>query len=565
MKVHRLELIFGFSLILMQNFTYMKVPVYFKKMLDEVMGENRWEVFQSNILPVVFYTGMTVTAMVFMRKLIIGVSRKIEFRLRNELYDKLLSMNHGFFQKNETGDLVSRSTNDLDNVRTLLGPGIMYIPNAISRLVIFFPVLFKLNSKLLWIISIMHGSLVILIVIVLPRIRPHYRKIQEFLGLINSQVWQVISGITTIKLYTRERTAVERFKKLNREYLSKQMTLVKRTGFLWPFFLFVISMTELVILLVGGKAFIAQRMSMGELLQFTVMVAHLTFPVLSLGWIMSLMQQGISAMKRIDYILSQPDPGVGKSGTLTGKGIEIIIEGLRFRYPGENREALKDITLEVRPGQVIGIAGPVGSGKTTLLNLISGILQPEPGMIFLNRRDIVTLKPASVMRKVSMVPQTTFLFSRSIGENILMAERENPERLLAVVRSAGFESDLKSFPEGLNQMVGERGITLSGGQKQRIAIARALIKKSPLLIFDDALSGVDSSTEVEILQDIISKRSFETFIFTSHRISSLRYADVIVVLKNGSIIEKGSHADLIRKRKCYYAMARFQQLEEGSV
>jgi ATP-binding cassette subfamily B multidrug efflux pump len=540
----------------------MKIPVYFRKMLDEVMGANQWTVFRSFIFPVAFYTVLTVIAMVFMRKLIIGVSRKIEFRLRNNIYDKLLSLNHSFFLKNETGDLVSRCTNDLDNVRTLLGPGIMYIPNAVSRFLIFFPVLFKLNFKLLWIITFMQGSLVVLIILILPKIRPMYQKIQEFLGFINNQVWQVLSGITTIKLYTREKTEIKRFEKLNREYISREMALVKRTGFLWPFFLLVISVTELVILLVGGKEIIAQRMSMGELLQFTVMMSYLTFPVLSLGWIMSLMQQGISAMKRIDYILSQPDAGVDRLKVLKGKDIEIKINRLGFRYPGGSREVLKDISLKIRPGQVVGIAGPVGSGKTTLLNLIGGILQPDRGMLFLNHFAVADLNPVSIMRKVSMVPQKTFLFSRSIEENILMAAVKNSEKIRAVTRSAGLESDLNSFPEGLNQIVGERGITLSGGQKQRIAIARALMKKSPLLIFDDALSSVDSRTEFNILQDIIGNRTFKTFIFTSHRISSLRYADVIFVLKDGCVIEKGNHLELIRKRKWYYGMAKFQQLEE---
>ena len=324
----------------------------------------------------------------------------------------------------------------------------------------------------------------------------------------------------------------------------------------------MISVTELVILLIGGKEVIAQRMTIGELLQFSVMVSYLTFPVLSLGWIMSLMQQGISALKRIDYILSQPDPGGKKVKVLRGPEIDIKIKRLKFSYPGESQEVLRDISLEVPPGQIVGIAGSVGSGKTTLLNLISGILQSGRGMIFLNHTDITKLNAESVIKKVSMVPQKTFLFSRSIEENILMAVEKNSQKLRTVIRSAGFESDLKSFSDGLNQVVGERGITLSGGQKQRIAIARAMMKKSPLLIFDDALSSVDSRTEFKILQDIIGKRSFGTFIFTSHRISSLRFADVIVVLKNGCIIEKGTHRELIRKRKWYYGMAKFQQLEE---
>lgn len=550
--------------MVIHNFTYMKIPIYFKEILDEIMGNNRMEVIRANIFPVIFYTLITVSAMVYMRKLIIGVSRKIEYRFRGRLYEKLLSLNYSFYIQNETGDIVSRCTNDLNDVRTLLGPGIMYVPNALSRLLIFFPVLFKLNFQLLIIISLMQGGLLVLIILILPRIRPLYQKIQEFVGSINNRVWQVVSGITTIKLYTLEKTEVGRFEQLNRQYISQQMSLVKRTGFLWPFFLFVISLTELVILLMGGREVIAGRMTLGELLQFTIMVSYLTFPVLSMGWIMSLLQQGISAMKRISHILLQPDKKESGQGSLKESLFNIRINRLTFRYPGDNREVLKNISLEIRPGQIIGIAGPIGSGKSTLLQLISGIFRPDPDMIHINGRDIISLDPDGLMQNISMVPQYTFLFSKSIRQNILMSARSDEQKLDLVVKTAGLVDELGAFPNGIDQVVGERGITLSGGQKQRIAIARALMKQAPLLIFDDALSSVDSKTESHIMEEIVRQESFSTFILVSHRISSLRYADIIYVLKDGMVIEKGTHDQLIRQQRCYYQMARFQQLEEAS-
>ena len=551
-------------MMVIHNFTYMKIPIYFKEILDEIMGNNRMGVIRANILPVVFYTLITVLAMVYMRKLIIGVSRKIEYRFRVRLYEKLLSLNYSFYIQNETGDIVSRCTNDLNDVRTLLGPGIMYVPNALSRLLIFFPVLFKLNFQMLIIISLMQGVLVVLIILILPRIRPLYQKIQEFIGSINNRVWQVVSGITTIKLYTLEKTEVGRFEQLNQQYISQQMSLVKRIGFLWPFFLFVISLTELVILLMGGREVIAGRMTLGELLQFTIMVSYLTFPVLSMGWIMSLLQQGISAMKRINHILLQPEKKEPGQGSLKESLLDIRINRLTFRYPGNNQEVLKNISLEIRPGQIIGIAGPVGSGKSTLLQLISGIFRSDPDMIYINGRDIISLDPDGLMQNISMVPQYTFLFSKSIRQNILMSARSDEQKLDSVVKTAGLFDELGTFPEGIDQVVGERGITLSGGQKQRIAIARALMKQAPLLIFDDALSSVDSKTESHIMEKIVRQKSFSTFILVSHRISSLRYADIIYVLKDGEVIEKGTHDQLIRQQQCYYQMARFQQLEEAS-
>ena len=564
MKTHTLELTLGFVLMVIHNFSYKKIPLYFKIILDEIMGKNRMEIIRANLWPVVIYTLITVSAMVYMRKLIIGVSRKVEYRFRNRLFEKLLSLNYSFFLQNETGDLVSRCTNDLNDVRTLLGPGIMYVPNALSRLLIFVPVLFRLNVQLLLIISLMHGILVVLIIAILPRIRPLYQKIQEFVGFINNRVWQVISGITTIKLYTLESSEIKRFEALNRRYIDRQMSLVKRTGFLWPFFLFIVSLTELVILLIGGRAVITARMTLGELLQFTVMVSYLTFPVLSLGWIMSLLQQGISAMKRINHILLQPE----KSGIPVPRpkkgNIGIRIKNLIFQYPGDHRQVLKNVSLDIPPRGIIGLAGPIGSGKSTLLRLITGIFKPGPGMVFINGRDITTLSPDSLMELISMVPQYTFLFSRSIRENITMASLDHDRQLDAIVDVVGLESELKTFPQGIEQLVGERGITLSGGQKQRIAIARSLMKQSPLLIFDDALASVDSRTESRIMKKIIKNRNFSTFILVSHRISSLRFAEMIYVLKEGEIIESGTHRELIRNRSCYYQMARFQQLEEAS-
>ena len=549
--------------MVIHNFSYMKIPLHLKQILDEVMAENKLARIGGDIAWVLVYTTVTVTAMVFMRKLIIGASRKVEYSFRNRLYEKILSLKHDFFLQHETGDLVSRCTNDLNDVRTLLGPGIMYVPNALSRLLIFLPVLFSINTKLLFIISLMHGFLVMVIILVLPHMRPLYRRIQEFIGSINNRAWQIISGITTIKLYTLERRETNRFQEMNRTYIKKQMDLVKRAGFLWPFFIFVISLTEWVILLVGGREVIDQRMTLGELLQFTVMVAYLSFPVLSLGWIMSLLQQGISAMKRINYILDQPERVTAGMSLLDGKEIVFKTEDLTFRYPASDKDVLKDINLEIGPGQIVGITGPIGSGKSTLLHLLCGLFEPGEKRIFINGRDILTIHPDSLMERISLVPQKTFLFSRTLAQNVFMGTAPGRKKLTAIVKQAGLGEDIRSFPDGTEQKVGERGITLSGGQKQRIAIARALMKHSPVLIFDDALSSVDSKTESLILKQLISRRNFSTLIIVSHRISSLKFADDVFVMKEGEIVERGGHRALLRRKGLYHRMAQIQQLEEG--
>jgi ABC-type multidrug transport system fused ATPase/permease subunit len=278
---------------------------------------------------------------------------------------------------------------------------------------------------------------------------------------------------------------------------------------------------------------------------------------------MSLLQQGISAMKRINHILLQPEKSFARPASFRKSFEKIEIDRLTFGYPEDNRKILKNISMEIRSGQIVGIAGPVGSGKSTLLQLICGVFKPDPDMIRINGRDIVTLNPDDWMRNISMVPQYTYLFSKSIRDNILMSARGDGSKIQTVIDTAGLTEEVSAFPQKLDQVVGERGITLSGGQKQRIAIARALMKQAPLLIFDDALSSVDSKTEAKIMERIVRQKAFKTFILASHRLSSLRHADVIYVLKDGEIIERGTHDQLVGEKQCYYQMARFQQMEEA--
>ena len=563
--------------MLLQNYGYMKVPAYMQKAVDEISAANRFGVIFSHLLMIGFYTVLLVASMFLMRKLIIGVSRKIEYQLREKLYQKLLAVDMAFFLKNETGDLVSRCTNDVGEVRTLLGPGLMYIPNSLSRVALFIPILFGLSAPLLLIILGMLVFVVALILMTMPRLRPLFRQIQEFLGVINNRVWQVIAGMTTIKLYTLEAIETDRFKALNQEYIQRQMQLVKARGFLWPLFIFVFSLTELCILWIGGSQVIRRQMTLGELLQFNVMVGQLTFPVMSLGWVLSLFQQGVSAMGRINYILEYPLEQRGDWRPIESERLTFRAHNLSYRYPAHHPkdarskpgpdtsdgQVLRQINVTIRPGQIVGITGTIGSGKTTFINLLTGLYKPEAGMLFVNDVDIRDIQPESLLRKISVVPQETFLFSRSIAENVSLGSngQVEMEAVREAVRWAGLESDVITFPEQYDQVIGERGITLSGGQKQRTAIARALRKRSAVLIFDDALSSVDANTEAQILDNLKSLHSFQTFIIVSHRISALKGADVIYVFDQGRIVEQGAHDALLDKQGLYAKLARMQQMQ----
>jgi ATP-binding cassette subfamily B protein len=551
--------------MLVQNFGAVRVPAYFQKILDELTGANRGTVIGSLILTACLYATVTVVAMYLMRRLIIGVSRQVEYRLRERIYDRLLQLDYTFFQAHETGDLVSRTTNDLDNVRTLLGPGIMYIPNSLSMFVLFFPVLFRLNGLLMVLVSSVFVAVIALVFIVLPRLQPYFLKIQESTGRINSRVWQVVSGIATVKLHTMEAGEEERFLKLNQEFLQRNMATVKIQEFLWPTFIFVFSLTQLVIIFVGGRQVISGAMSLGQLLQFNVMITALTFPVLSLGWIMSMIQQGISAMGRINTILQGPVEQRSDWQRLQGPTVAFEVKDLSFTYAGHEKPCLRNVSLSISPGDFIGITGTIGSGKSTLVNVLTGLLKPVRGTVFVNGTDIRDIEPAALLQNFGIVSQSPFLFSRTLAENIAMGKDGAPDhpQVKDAAELAGLSGDVASFPQGYGQMVGERGITLSGGQKQRTAIARALMKDSPIVILDDSLSSVDARTESTIIDNLRRLKGEKTLIVVSHRISPLKGADRIYVLEDGKIVEQGSHADLVARGGLYERLVRYQQMEKS--
>jgi ATP-binding cassette subfamily B multidrug efflux pump len=574
LRAHAWVLAAGFAFMLAQNYGAMKVPSYFQKILDEVTGANRSGVVWGLIGWTCLYAGITVVALYLMRRLIIGVSRSIEYSLRQRIHARLLELDYSFFQAHETGDLVSRTTNDLDNVRTLLGPGVMYIPNSLSMFVFFFPVLFRLNGVLMLVVGGVLALVIVLILVILPRMEPLYRRIQEATGAINSRVWQVVSGISTVKLHTMEPREEHRFEELNRDFLGRTMATARVQELLWPVFSFVFAITELIIILVGGRFVIEGSMTLGQLLQFNVMITTLTFPVLSLGWIMSLLQQGMSAMGRINAILDGPSEIRNDWKRLDSEQLAFEVRDLTFTYPGQTRPAVRHASLTIAPGEFIGLTGTIGSGKSTLVSLLTGLHRPPRGTVFVNGIDIMDIEPAQLLARMGIVSQSPFLFSRTLAENIALgaggadgaAGTPGTEAGIDAVREAatlaGLSRDIASFANGYDQLIGERGIALSGGQKQRAAIARALMKPGTLIILDDALSSVDARTETAIIENLVSLRSRKTLIVVSHRISPLKAADRIYVMDDGAVAEVGTHSALAAGTGLYSRLVRLQQLEK---
>jgi len=558
---HRLKLAGGLLFMIVQNYFYMRIPKQVQLILDETVGQNRANHILHDLFILGLFTAVMAVSLFAVRALIISVSREIEYTLRDRIYSGLLEKPLSFFSDHATGDLLSRSSSDLSDVRLLLGPGIMYIPNSISRLAFFFPVLLGLSPRLLFWVGSLLLLLIILITLLLPRLRPFYLKAQQETGRLNEQVWQTLRGVTTIALFQSEESCKKRFDQTLKNYYQTQMRLVKRKEFLWPLFVFVFSLTEALTLMIGGRQVMAGTLTLGELLQFNLMIGFLTFPVFSIGWVMSSLQQGITAMSRINVILQKDSTFFPTMVEPKSQLKDIRLESLTFSYSTEQAPVLEGIDLQIHEGEILGLTGTVGSGKTTLLRILGGLLRPPPGSLYFNNQDVCDLGVTQQMSELSYVTESPFLFSRSIAENIALGAMDiDRKRVVEAAEMAGLGPDLGRFPDGLDQLIGERGMTLSGGQKQRVGLARALFRRAPLLLLDDPLSHVDAETETRILSHLRRAPWVRMMIIVSHRISTLKMAGRIAVLQSGRLLETGSHKELLARNGLYTHLAELQKL-----
>jgi len=500
----------------------------------------------------------------YMRVILIGISRDIEFDLRNDLFGHLTRLSWDFYGRYRTGDLMARATNDLNAVRMMLGPGVMYWCETLLTLVISIIVMLSVDWRLT-LLSLAPAPLVSFAVIYFGRrIHDRFEVIQKMFSDISSRVQENLSGVRVIRAYVQEQHELQKFEELNREYIVQNIRLARLTGVFMPLLQALIGITFLIVLWVGGNRLLSGNITLGSFVMFNTYMGILVWPMIAMGWVVNLMQRGTASLTRIDELLdARPAIAAPVQPTRLPEPVrgEIEFRGAGMAYG--TAAALESVTLRIAAGSTVAIVGHTGSGKTTLVNLIPRLMDPTSGTVHLDGIDLRDLDPTKLRQQVGFVPQETFLFSATIGQNIAFGvNHASLEDIRRAAEIAGLAPDIEGFPEGYETMVGERGLTLSGGQKQRTAIARAILRNPRILILDDALSSVDTLTEERILNALSAMMSDRTTILISHRVSTVRNADRIFVLEHGSVVEHGSHDDLLRTGGYYADLYQKQLLEE---
>jgi ATP-binding cassette, subfamily B, multidrug efflux pump len=501
------------------------------------------------------------------RWIVIGISRDIEFDLRNDLFEHLERLSYPYYQRTRTGDIMARATNDLNAVRMLLGPAIMYSANTLVFTAGALIYMMKISPKLTLYTFLPLPVASIVIQYFGRQIHERFEKIQAMFSDISARAQENFSGARVIRAYVQETAEVRQFEAANTEYIARSLPLARLMGLLWPTLEFTLGLAIVLVLWLGGRQVLSNRISIGDFGAFLTYMVQLTWPVIALGWVINIFQRGTASLKRIDEIMQEKpeitdEPSVLLAGPpdaeLRG---EIEFHRLNFAYNGT--PVLHDANLKIPEGSSLAIVGPTGSGKTTLVNLIPRVYDAEPGAIVIDGHFIREFPLEFLRSHIGFVPQETFLFSDTVRENIAFGlEDATDEEVRAAAEAANIAADIESFPDKYQTMVGERGIALSGGQKQRIAIARALIRNPRILILDDALSSVDTQTEDKILNHLREVMRGRTTIFISHRVSTVRNADRIAVLHGGRIVELGTHDELIAREGYYTDLYNKQLLEE---
>jgi ATP-binding cassette subfamily B protein len=567
---YRRQFVLGLGCVVITTSIQLLAPWVLKHAIDDLNGgvtRQKLAMYAALII------GIACVGAIFrylMRRILIGASRDIEYDVRNDFFARLQRMPLGYYQARRTGDLMSRATNDLNAVRMMIGPAIMYSANTILVFVVAIILMLSIDARLtLW--ALLPLPLVSISVKYFgSAIHTRFEAIQAQLSDISAVVQEALAGVRVVRAYNQEAHEVARFRAANEEYVRRNRSLIKLQGMFFPSMTLFLGFGSLLVLWLGSREVIRGRISLGEFVAFNAYLVMLSWPMIAFGWVTNILQRGMASWKRmLDVLDAVPDiddsaaTPAGRAVVFSG-GIEF--RDLSFRFTGAERPVLEGISLRIAPGQTVAFVGHTGSGKSTLVSLLPRLHEPPAGTVFIDGVDVREIPLARLRGAIGVVPQEPFLFSDTIGENIAFGADAGDDRMAARVAEAAavarLDKDVETFPNRYDTLVGERGITLSGGQKQRTALARALTVDPRILILDDALSAVDTYTEEEILSRLRDVMRQRTSIIVAHRISTVQHADQIFVLERGRIVERGRHDELVARGGMYAAMHRKQLLEE---
>ncbi|PYY18363.1 MAG: ABC transporter ATP-binding protein [Acidobacteria bacterium] len=564
---YRVQFFWGGLVLLLNNLIWIFFPQVIGRAINDLnKGITQHKIVTYSLELIAIALGKGVFQFL-MRWILIGISREIEFDLRNDLFRHLESLSYSYYQRTRVGDIMARATNDLNAVRMLLGPAIMYTANTIVFTAGALAFMLKISPRLTMFAFLPLPAASILVQYFGRRIHERFERIQATFSDISARAQENFSGARLVRAYVQEEPEIELFETANREYIARSLKLVRLIGMLWPTLEMLLGLAIILVLWLGGREVLLHRMNVGDFVAYNTYMVQLTWPVIALGWVINIFQRGTASLGRINEIFSErPEvtndrvaPDLKEVSAIDG---DIEFRGLTFSY-ATGGEVLSGIYLRIPAGTSLAIVGPTGSGKSTLVSLIPRIYDAPAGSVLIDGRNVTDFPLETLRKNIGFVPQETFLFSASIRDNLAFGtERSSDQEIEAAAQAASLEQEIQGFPQGYATLVGERGLTLSGGQKQRTAIARAIIRNPRILILDDALSSVDTYTEERILNHLREIMRGRTTIFISHRVSTVRAADQIAVLHGGEIVELGAHEDLLALNGYYADLYSKQLLEE---